>query len=187
MQRIQGYLTESHRSLPFPDNKVVVIPCWAYLRERAWGDQSGTAYSQATQVALFAAVLGIATASQHPAQPWVGSTGEPSGSEVMYQPVAASPPCSPMSFQLHKGTSPARCDCKSLFRGHSPQASKQERYRQSVGFVISWATQEIPPPEITHSNPKGSLLPAFIGICHTVLYIWTAVYEAHWNSLVHSN
>lgn len=117
MQRIQGYLTESHRSLPFPDNKVVVIPCWAYLRERAWGDQSGTAYSQATQVALFAAVLGIATASQHPAQPWVGSTGEPSGSEVMYQPVAASPPCSPMSFQLHKGTSPAWCDCNHYSEG----------------------------------------------------------------------
>lgn len=117
MQRIQGYLTESHRSLPFPDNKVVVIPCWAYLRERAWGDQSGTAYSQATLVALFAAVLGTATASQHPAQPWAGSTGEPSGSEVMYRPVAASPPCSPMSFQLHKGASPARCDCNHYSEG----------------------------------------------------------------------
>lgn len=115
MQRIQVYLT-SHRSLPFPDNKVVVIPCWAYLRGEGMRWSEWDCLLPSPQVALFAAVLGIATASQHPAQPWVGSTGEHSGSEVMYQPVAASPPCSPMSFQLHKGTSPW-CDCNHYSEG----------------------------------------------------------------------
>lgn len=68
-------------------------------------------------MALFAAALGTAAACQHPAQLWVGSTGEPSRSDVTYQPVPASPLCSPTCCQPHKGTSPAGHGCNHYPKG----------------------------------------------------------------------
>lgn len=106
MQRTWGCFTESLSSQPFPDNKVVILSCWVYPGERVLGDLEWSCPS----MTVFAAVLGTASPSatcQHPAQLWVGSTGEPSRSQVTNQPVPANPPCRRTSFQHYIGTNPA--------------------------------------------------------------------------------
>ena len=139
-QRIRGYLAESHGSLPFPDNKVVIIPGWAHLRERAWGDRSGTAYPWSLEWHCRLLLRGaLPQPLSTPLSPEQGPQENLAGARSC-QPVPAGPPWSPASFQLHKGASPARRGCShySEGTGHRHLSGKGTAKLSGLLFPLSY-------------------------------------------------
>lgn len=130
----------------------------------------------------FAAVLGTAALQSRAVSIQRGSEKacrRTYWSEVTHRPAAANSPSSPAPLLPHKGTGIARQDCNHYLKDTLHRHQRVKGTASLLGLLFPWSYTGNNTTKNNAFKPRGQ---SHVGIHRStspILYIYTAIYEAH--------